>query len=209
MAAAAAFCLAPDALALEAETAQENDSLKRKVQLVFRTADESDVLGGVSTVNVADLEKKSYTTYSLENMQALVTGYDGELWNQGGALVLIDGVPRDANNVIPQEIESISFLKGAQAVVLYGSQASKGVILITTKRGNVNGLKVNVRGNISMSVPKRYQKYLSAAEYMTLYNEHVPTTVGNLPSPTRISITMLPDAIHSVIPTSTSIRMII
>ncbi len=171
VAAAAAFCLAPDALALEAETAQENDSLKRKVQLVFRTADESDVLGGVSTVNVADLEKKSYTTYSLENMQALVTGYDGELWNQGGALVLIDGVPRDANNVIPQEIESISFLKGAQAVVLYGSQASKGVILITTKRGNVNGLKVNVRGNISMSVPKRYQKYLSAAEYMTLYNE--------------------------------------
>ena len=170
VAAAAAFCLAPDALALEAETAQENDSLKRKVQLVFRTADESDVLGGVSTVNVADLEKKSYTTYSLENMQALVTGYDGELWNQGGALVLIDGVPRDANNVIPQEIESISFLKGAQAVVLYGSQASKGVILITTKRGNVNGLKVNVRGNISMSVPKRYQKYLSAAEYMTLYN---------------------------------------
>lgn len=169
VAAATALIFAPTASALTAET-EATDSVK-KVQLAFRTSDAADVLGGVSTVNVAELDKKSYNTYSLANMQSLVTGYNGQLWDMGDALVLIDGVPRDANNVLPQEIESISFLKGAQAVVLYGSRASKGAILITTKRGNVKGLQVNVRGDVALNVPKRYQKYLGAAEYMTLYNE--------------------------------------
>ena len=61
--------------------------------------------------------------------------------------VLVDGVPRDADNVMPSEIAQISFLKGAQAVVLYGSKAAKGAIVITTKRGNVEGLNVSVRAN--------------------------------------------------------------
>lgn len=168
---AMSLCLAPAAYSQDAETAAKADSLKGKVQLAFRTGDEADVLGGVSTVNVADFEKKSYSTYSLANMQSIVTGYDGQLWNMGDALVLVDGVPRDADNILPQEIESISFLKGAQAVVLYGSMGSKGVILITTKRGNANGLQVSVRGTATLFVPKSYTKYLGSAEYMTLYNE--------------------------------------
>ena len=167
----AAMSFAPGAYAQDDETVEAGDSLKGKVYLAFRTGDEADILGGVSTVNVAELNKKSYTDYSLANMQALTTGYNGQLWDMGDALVLIDGVPRDANNILPQEIESISFLKGAQAVVLYGSTASKGVILITTKRGRTEGLQVSVRGDIALNVPKRYQKYLGAAEYMTLYNE--------------------------------------
>lgn len=161
----------PYAGAQEAQTAEETDSVTDRIELAFRNADVSDVLGGVSTINVAKLDKKSYNTYSLANMESLVTGYDGQLWDMGEALVLVDGVPRDANNVIPQEIESISFLKGAQAVVLYGSTASKGAILITTKRGKATGLQVSVRGDASLYVPKAYPKYLGAAEYMTLYNE--------------------------------------
>lgn len=147
------------------------DTLGNEVQLAFRSAAPEDVFGGVSQVNVVELEKKSYTTYSLANMQSLVSGYDGELWNMGEALVLVDGVPRDANNVIPTEIETITFLKGAQAVVLYGSTASKGAILITTKRGRTTGLQVSVRGDVTLNTPKSYPKYLGAAEYMTLYNE--------------------------------------
>ena len=157
------LCLAPSAYSQEAETTVATDSLKGKVQLPFRAVDEADVLGGVSSVNVADLEKKSYSTYSLANMQSLVTGYNGQLWDMGNALVLVDGVPRDADNILPQEIESISFLKGAQAVVLYGSMASKGAILITTKRGNTDGLRVNVRGIATLFVPKSYTNYLGAA----------------------------------------------
>lgn len=147
------------------------DTLGNEVQLAFRSAAPEDVFGGVSQVNVVELEKKSYTTYSLANMQSLVSGYDGQLWNMGEALVLVDGVPRDANNVIPTEIETITFLKGAQAVVLYGSTASNGAILITTKRGRTTGLQVSVRGDVTLNTPKSYPKYLGAAEYMTLYNE--------------------------------------
>ena len=92
-------------------------------------------------------------------MQALAAGYNGSLWNQGDALVLIDGVPRDANNVLPTEIEDITFLKGASAVVLYGSRAAKGVILITTKRGKIEPLKISARANYQMSVAKSYPTY--------------------------------------------------
>ena len=105
------------------------------INVAFRQSEARDVVVPVSRVNVKELMKKNYHTYSLDNMQALTAGFNGQLWNQGEALVLIDGVPRDANNVLPTEIEDITFLKGASAVVLYGSRASKGVILITTKRG--------------------------------------------------------------------------
>lgn len=157
------------------ENAEERtitDSLANpKVNVAFRTVDQKNLMGGVSVVDIEKLTDKNYSTYSLDNMQALVGGYNGQLWNMGDALVLIDGVPRDANNVMPTEIEQITFLKGASALVLYGSRASKGVILITTKRGRVDGLQINVRGNASIFVPKAYPEYLGSAEYMTLYNE--------------------------------------
>lgn len=169
---AAAIMLTPAAALADADdNAAALDSLGNEVQLPFRTASPDDIFGGVSQVNMVDLQKKSYTTYSLANMQSLVAGYNGQLWNMGDALVLVDGVPRDADNIIPAEIETISFLKGAQAVVLYGSAASKGAILITTKRGRTTGLQVSVRGDATLFVPKAYPKYLGAAEYMTLYNE--------------------------------------
>lgn len=142
-----------------------------KVNVAFRSVEQSDLMGGVSAVDVESLENKDYTTYSLDDMQSLVGGYNGQLWSMGDALVLIDGVARDANNILPSEIASITFLKSAQAVVLYGSRGAKGVILITTKRGNEEGLQVSVRGNASLFVPKSYPNYLGAAEYMTLYNE--------------------------------------
>ena len=110
------------------------------INVAFRQSDARDVIVPVSTVNVKELLEKNYNTYSLDNMQALVAGYNGQLWNQGDALVMVDGVPRDANNVLPTEIEDITFMKGASAVVLYGSRAAKGVILITTKRGKIQPL---------------------------------------------------------------------
>lgn len=149
------------------------DSLARgnEVNVAFRKLNEKDLMGGVSVVDVLKLTDKNYSTYSLDNMQSMVGGYNGQLWNQGDCLVLVDGVPREANNVMPTEIEQITFLKSAAAIVLYGSRASKGVILITTKRGRQDDLHVSVRGNTTLFVPKSYPKYLGAAEYMTLYNE--------------------------------------
>lgn len=154
-------------------SAQETAEDSTLVNVAFRKVAKQDILGGVSTVNVRELTEKNYNTYSLDNMQGYVSGYNGAgMWGYTDQLVLIDGVPREANNVKPDEIESITFLKGAQAVVLYGSKAAKGAILITTKRGKVNnGLSVNVRANTGWAVAKSYPEYLGSAEYMYLYNE--------------------------------------
>ena len=135
------------------------------------------MLGGVSVIDMEQVNDKNYTTYSLDNLQGYVGGWNGNsLWgmdgDNAGYLVLVDGVPRDANNVLPTEIEQITFLKSASAVVLYGSRAAKGVIYITTKRGKYQEkLQIDVRANTGFYVPKGYPKYLGSAEYMTLYNE--------------------------------------
>ena len=177
------FCVLIAASLLNTQGAnaqQKEDSL---VNVAFGTVAKKDLLGGVSTVNVAELIKKSYGTSSLDNLSSLVSGFTGgnsafnvnlttagNIWGQG-ALLLIDGVPRGASDVRLTEIESITVLKGASAVVLYGGTASKGVILINTKRGGIKPLTIDVRANTGVFVPKRYPNYLNAADYKTLYNE--------------------------------------
>ncbi|MGF6847946.1 TonB-linked SusC/RagA family outer membrane protein [Chitinophaga sp. W3I9] len=142
------------------------------VQVAFRKVDKKDLSGGVSVVDVASQMKLNYMTTSLENMDGWVNGYNGNsMWGMGSYLLIIDGVPREAGNVVPTEIEQISFLKGVNAVALYGSRAAKGVVYITTKRGKAGNQRIDVRANAGVNVPKAYPHYLGSAEYMTLYNE--------------------------------------
>ncbi len=147
------------------------------VQVAYRQVAESDLIGSVSVLDYEELTEKNYNTYSLDNMQGYVGGFNGNsLWgmdgdNDQGYLVLIDGVPRAANNVLPTEIAQITFLKSAQAVVLYGSRAAKGAILITTKRGTNDGLRIDVRANTGVQVAKAFPEYMGSAEYMTYYNQ--------------------------------------
>lgn len=151
--------------------------LASPVQLGFRQVDANEVLGGVEVLDVETLLKKNYINdINSGTISGYVPGYNGNsLWgldaDNDGYLVLIDGVPRDLNNIPPQEVKDITFMKGAQAVVLYGSRAAKGVIYITTKRGGEGPLKIDVRLNTGWAVAKAYPEYLGAAEYMTLYNE--------------------------------------
>ena len=172
-------------LTVNAQTAEEADSAvaKKKVHVAFRDIDEDHLLGGISYVDVEELSKKDYTMSSLEDMYALVGGWNGNnLWgmdndrldnndNSNLPLVIIDGVKRPSNNVLPSEIEQVTFLKGAQAVVLYGAKGAKGAIVITTKRGKVDGLQIDVNANTGFHVAKDFPEYLGSAEYMTLYNE--------------------------------------
>ena len=168
------YLLLPAALLSTVSFAQELDEedAAQKVNVAFRSVPQEDLLGGVSVLDYEELAAKNNNTYSLDNMQGYVSGFNGaSLWGQTDYLVLVDGVPRDADNVKPDEIAQVTFMKGAQAVVLYGSRAAKGVILITTKRGNDQDLQVKVRANTGWNVAKSFPEYLGAAEYMTLYNE--------------------------------------
>ena len=179
------FAMMASSLTVNAQTVDEGDSLvvKKKVHVAFGEKDAEHLLGGISYVDMEELSKKDYTMSSLEDMYALVGGWNGNnLWgmdndrldtNDNGnlPLIIIDGVKRPSNNVLPSEIEQITFLKGAQAVILYGAKGAKGAILITTKRGKVDGLQINVNANTGFHVAKEFPEYLGSAEYMTLYNE--------------------------------------
>ena len=146
----------------------KGDSL---VNVAFNKAESRDLQGGIASYNVQELLEKNYFTGSLDGLQSQLAGMKGtSIWGQNG-LLLIDGVPRSQYDVQPTEIENITVLKGANAVALYGSRAAKGVILITTKRGKEGALRIDVRANTGLHIPKAYPTYLNAAEYMTLYNE--------------------------------------
>ena len=177
--------LAASPLTISAQTADDADSavVKKKVHVAFRDKDADHLLGGVSYVDMEELQKKDYTMGSLEDMLGLVSGWNGNnLWgmdnerldnndNSNLPLVIIDGVKRPSNNLLPSEIEQITFLKGAQAVVLYGAKGAKGAILITTKRGKIDGLQITANANTGWHFAKEFPEYLGSAEYMTLYNE--------------------------------------
>ena len=192
--------LAASPLVVNAQTADEADAadttvVKKKVHVAFRDKDPDHLLGGISYVDVEELQKKDYTMSSLEDMYALVGGWNGNhLWgmdndrldnndNANMPLVIIDGVKRPSNNVLPSEIEQITFLKGAQAVVLYGAKGAKGAILITTKRGKVDGLQITANANTGFHVAKEFPEYLGSAEYMTLYNEALLNDAHAMGSP--------------------------
>ncbi len=170
----AALCASPAAAAND----EAADSVAGyQVQLPFRTVNSGDMLGGAE---VLDLEKLMEVNYinDINNgtISGYVSGFNGNsLWGMDadneGFLVLIDGVARDMNNVISTEVKDITFIKGAAATVLYGARAAKGVIYITTKRGENAPLSVNARVNTGWHVAKSTPEYLGSAEYMTLYNQ--------------------------------------
>ncbi|MFA9191417.1 SusC/RagA family TonB-linked outer membrane protein [Flavobacterium sp. FZUC8N2.13] len=146
-------------------------SKENTVQVAFKKVNERDLSSGISFVDVEEVLNKSYSTYSLDGMQSLVGGFNYNIWGQGGYLVLVDGFPRDPGSILPVEIDQISFLKGVNAIALYGSRAAQGVVYITSKRGKVQKQQISVRANAGIDVPKRYAKYLGSAEYMSYYNQ--------------------------------------
>jgi len=98
-------------------------------------------------------------------------------------LIVIDGVPTftgdlgnsAANNVLsnlnPNDIESIDILKDASATAIYGSRASAGVVLITTKRGQKGKTRVNYDAWAGWAKGVRIPDVLNAQEYVEVKNE--------------------------------------
>lgn len=99
-------------------------------------------------------------------------------------LIVIDGVPVDNStiegkgNVIgainPNDIETFTVLKDASATAIYGSRASNGVIVITTKKGDEAKLRFNYSTNLSVSTVTEKLDVLSAEEF----RQFVPTVTG-------------------------------
>lgn len=91
--------------------------------------------------------------------------------NDNGPLVMVDGIQREMNQIDPNEIESITVLKDAAAVAIYGVRGGNGVILITTKRGATGKPTFSYTGYVGFQNPTQTPKYLNSYDYARLYNE--------------------------------------
>ena len=86
-------------------------------------------------------------------------------------LILVDGLPRDVDDLMGVEIESISVLKDAAAAALYGVKGANGVVNITTKRGKDAPLKVTAKYQYGFQMPFRNPEFSDAYTYGFLVNE--------------------------------------
>ena len=76
----------------------------------------------------------------------------GSSINQSNApIIIIDGVNREMTGLNPNDIESIEVLKDAASAGIYGARASNGVILITTKKGKKDKIRISYKGNVGIA----------------------------------------------------------
>jgi TonB-linked SusC/RagA family outer membrane protein len=82
------------------------------------------------------------------------------------------------NGINPADIESIEILKDASATAIYGSRGSNGVVLITTKKGSTDGLKINYNIQYGVSKPSNSLDLLSGEEYRDVLNSIIDAGGG-------------------------------
>lgn len=90
----------------------------------------------------------------------------GSINSSSNPLVLVDGVEMDINQVDMNAVQSISVLKDASSASIYGSRASNGVILITTKKGQQGKMKIGFNSYLTIQTPTNMPKVVGAAEYL-------------------------------------------
>lgn len=117
-------------------------------------------VAGLSVSNSSRADPNAGADFSLRG-PATATG------NSSQPLVVIDGVPGgDLQTIAPNDIASIDILKDGSAASIYGSRATAGVIIVTTKRGRAGAVKVNYSGYITTSAIAKKYSVLNAPQYI-------------------------------------------
>ncbi len=147
------------------------------------------VTGAISTVSGEELQKSFNSNLArslsgrLRGLSVLQygaePGYDSpgllsrglSTFTSNKVLVIIDGFEGEFENLVPDEIASISLLKDASATAMYGSRAANGVLLVTTKRGKVGKLEVSLNLKQGFQSAVQLPEFLGSYDYARLYNE--------------------------------------
>ncbi|MBC7847072.1 MAG: TonB-dependent receptor [Flavobacterium sp.] len=159
--------------------------MQEVVVVGYGTQKKATLTGAVGTVKGADLNKRAVASLStaLQGTIAGVTvqqtsgepGADGSNIRIRGIgsvnsntypLVLVDGIEMDMNQVDMNTVESVSVLKDAASASIYGSRASNGVVLITTKRGKEGKLKLSFDTYSTIQAPTNMPKVVRAADFL-------------------------------------------
>ena len=143
------------------------------INIAFGKVKSAYLVNDVTAINPGEIRKYDNIQAISEALTGRVPGMLGgaNIRGLGTPMYVVDGLPRDINTIDLSEVEQISVLKDINSSVMYGNAAVNGVIQIKTKRGAANRKDVNVTGYYGISTPKVLPKYLSSADYMTLYNE--------------------------------------
>ncbi|MCD8031519.1 MAG: TonB-dependent receptor [Bacteroides sp.] len=174
--------------------------LQEAVVIGYGTVKKNDLTGSVTAIK-PDAMNKGMVTNAQDMLSGKIAGVsvisDGgtpgggaQIRIRGGSslsasndpLIVIDGLAMDSEGVQglanplsmvnPNDIESFTVLKDASATAIYGSRASNGVIIITTKKGTLGGKpKVSYDGNVSVSTNRKTVNVLNGDEYRALIGE--------------------------------------
>ena len=91
--------------------------------------------------------------------------------SQGSAKYVVDGFPVDnINDIDPFDIESISVLKDGASAAVYGLQASNGVIIVTTKKGNSGKPKITYNATVGASMNANFPDFMDGPQFAYYYN---------------------------------------
>ncbi|MFL5808756.1 MAG: TonB-dependent receptor plug domain-containing protein, partial [Flavisolibacter sp.] len=182
-------------------------SLNEVVMVAYGARRKGDLTGAVTSISSKDFQKgviNSSEQLLLGKVAGLqVTSGGGSAGGgskiriRSGAslnasndpLIVIDGVPVEGNSIAgsgsllntinPNDIESISVLKDASATALYGSRASNGVLIITTKKGARGAIKYNFNTQPSISQVAKTVNVLSGDEIRSIINADAAATGNN------------------------------
>lgn len=97
-----------------------------------------------------------------------------DTWNTASPLYVIDGVVRDQfafDGLDASEVENISVLKDGASAAIYGARAASGVILVTTKKGDIGKPKINYIGSVGWEKATKIPDMLNAYDFATLLND--------------------------------------
>ena len=173
-------------------------NLNEVVVIGYGTAEKKNLTGSITTVGAKDFQKGTVTTPE-QLIQGKVAGVNivnnggtpgggSVIRIRGGAslnasndpLIVIDGVPLSGNSIgnaanplaliNPNDIETFTVLKDANATAIYGSRASNGVILITTKKGGSGAPEINFVTNNSIATVAKKVDVLSPAQFREYVN---------------------------------------
>lgn len=149
----------------------------------------SESTGAISLTSREDLNKRSAfsignalfgNALGLTTLQRSGTAWDKEpsmyirglqTLSNNSVLVVVDGIERNIQYVVPEEVESVAILRDAAAVALYGYKGINGVISITTRRGKYNTKEINVSYDHGFVSQTRLPEFADAFTYASAVNE--------------------------------------
>ena len=167
---------------LKVELKNDAEKIDEVVVVGYGVQKKASVTAAISQISGEELEKAPVgdVTNMLAGRVAGVTavqtsgqpGADGSSIMVRGQSVLyiVDGVPRDINQINPEDIESISILKDASAAAVYGLDGNT-VIIVTTKRGQKGEATISYKGTFGVSANANPMELLDGPGYAYWYNK--------------------------------------